>query len=96
MGHITWHPITVTYTETFGGTVVLACRFSLIAADSLVLCVTWYQTYRTVKWFQREVAEQGERTFAGTLFYDGECYNQCLLFLTPKDYDGATGSTYFL
>ena len=72
-GTFIWHLITVIFIETCGCTVTLACRFSLIAADSLVLCVTWYQTYQTVKLLQRQVDERGERSFASTLFYDGEC-----------------------
>ena len=73
VGHVTWHPVEVINTETCGCVVVLACRFSLIGADSLVLLVTWYQTYRMVKLFQRQADEQGERSFGSTLFYDGEC-----------------------
>ena len=45
-GTFIWHLITVIFIETCGCTVTLACRFSLIGADSLVLLVTWYQTYR--------------------------------------------------
>ena len=50
---------------------------SVILADLLVLSVTWYQTYETVR-MSRRVAGQDKRTLASTLLRDGTWYNLVL------------------
>ncbi|TBU28244.1 hypothetical protein BD309DRAFT_875422 [Dichomitus squalens] len=48
--------------------VEVATRSSLIASDLLVLCVTWYRTYETVK---LSLYSRSKQTFAGILLLDG-------------------------
>ncbi|TBU47908.1 hypothetical protein BD309DRAFT_855027, partial [Dichomitus squalens] len=49
-------------------------RASLVLADLLVLCVTWYQTYETVKVSRRDLADLAKPTFASTLLRDAAQY----------------------
>ncbi|TBU42312.1 hypothetical protein BD309DRAFT_866641, partial [Dichomitus squalens] len=56
-------------------------RSLLIGADLLVLCVTWYRTYETVKFSRRDHAGTSGRTFSGTLLRDGTAYFLTLLVL---------------
>ncbi|TBU29476.1 hypothetical protein BD311DRAFT_756743 [Dichomitus squalens] len=60
---------------------VMACRFSLMAADLLVLCVTWYQTYETVKMSRRFAPGQETQSLASILLHDGTSYFLILLIL---------------
>ncbi|EJF56554.1 hypothetical protein DICSQDRAFT_141176 [Dichomitus squalens LYAD-421 SS1] len=60
---------------------VMACRFSLVAADLLVLCVTWYQTFETVKMSRRFAPGQDTQSLASTLLHDGTSYFLILLIL---------------
>ena len=54
--------------------VTIASRTCLIAADLLVLCVTWRATYRATQ-MARASGNGAKRTFSGTLLRDGEkCY----------------------
>ncbi|TBU22817.1 hypothetical protein BD311DRAFT_675200, partial [Dichomitus squalens] len=50
----------------------VATRLSLVAADILVLCVTWSRTQETITARRRsEAGGRHKRTFAGTLLRDG-------------------------
>ncbi|TBU28279.1 hypothetical protein BD311DRAFT_722757 [Dichomitus squalens] len=60
---------------------IIASRASLVLADLLVLCVTWYQTYETVKVSRRDLADLAKPTFASTLLRDGTIYFLTLLML---------------
>ncbi|TBU22117.1 hypothetical protein BD311DRAFT_676805, partial [Dichomitus squalens] len=55
-------------------------RFSLIGADLLVLCVTWYRTHETVR-MSRVSDTAGVQTFSGTLLRDGTSYFLTLVIL---------------
>ncbi|TBU44167.1 hypothetical protein BD309DRAFT_862854 [Dichomitus squalens] len=49
----------------------LLSRFSLVGADLLVLCVTWYRTYETIKVARQVAGGLRNRTFANILLRDG-------------------------
>ncbi|TBU52783.1 hypothetical protein BD310DRAFT_939446 [Dichomitus squalens] len=52
----------------------MASRFSLVAADLLVLCITWYRTHETVKMSRHIAPDRTRPSFASTLLRDGTTY----------------------
>ncbi|TBU29373.1 hypothetical protein BD311DRAFT_720521 [Dichomitus squalens] len=67
--------------ESMNKRLTIISRSLLIGADLLVLCVTWYRTYETVKFSRRDHAGTSGRTFSGTLLRDGTAYFLTLLVL---------------
>ncbi|TBU40811.1 hypothetical protein BD309DRAFT_992824 [Dichomitus squalens] len=59
-------------------TVTVVARSSLIGAELIVLCITWYRTRETIKMSKRFMAGQDRQTFASTLLRDGEPYHRLL------------------
>ena len=69
--------------------VTIASRVGLIGADTLVLLVTWFRTYESVRNPHQSPIE-GKQTFACVILRDGafsiswngaECVNKCSYFL---------------
>ena len=63
--------LSLVYGQLTRSLVTIASRTCLIAADLLVLCVTWRATYRATQ-MARASGDGGKRTFSGTLLRDGE------------------------
>ncbi|TBU57424.1 hypothetical protein BD310DRAFT_929357 [Dichomitus squalens] len=59
----------------------VVARSSLIGAELIVLCITWYRTRETIKMSKRFMAGQDRQTFASTLLRDGTVYFLTLLIL---------------
>ena len=51
--------------------VTVLSRSALIAADTVVLCITWHRTYETLKNSRLDAAHTSRKTFANTLLRDG-------------------------
>ncbi|KAM5536323.1 hypothetical protein V8D89_010015, partial [Ganoderma adspersum] len=63
---------------TLARNLVIISRVSLIAADLVVVAVTWFSTYRTVT-MSRTVLNRDNPTFSGLLLRDGTLYFIVLL-----------------
>ncbi|RPD59933.1 hypothetical protein L227DRAFT_575932 [Lentinus tigrinus ALCF2SS1-6] len=64
------------------GDFVIISRTCLIVADFIVLGVTWYGTYRTLRLVRvAAVGEQSKHTYSGVLFRDGTIYFVILAIL---------------
>lgn len=55
-------------------TVVIASRVSLIAADLIVIVVTWFTTYKIASARSRDALNHNQTTFSGLLLRDGTLY----------------------
>ncbi|TBU28239.1 hypothetical protein BD311DRAFT_839535 [Dichomitus squalens] len=60
-------------------TVTVATRSCMIASDLVVLCVTWFRTYETVKLSLRSI---GKQTFASILLLNGASHRDTVSSLT--------------
>ncbi|RPD74208.1 hypothetical protein L226DRAFT_560872 [Lentinus tigrinus ALCF2SS1-7] len=60
---------------------VILSRTCLIVADFVVLAVTWYGTYHTIRLVQAAAGEQRKHTYSETLLRDGTTYFVILAIL---------------